>query len=106
MTGVTGSTSSPSAEAPAPPLGLRVRYFAGARAAAGVAEETLRLAVPAGGAVTVGEALTAAVAAHGAQLEQVVAASSILLDGTAVRDRGAVVADGQELDVLPPFAGG
>jgi molybdopterin converting factor small subunit len=31
---------------------------------------------------------------------------SVLLDGIAVHDHAAVVPDGAELDVLPPFAGG
>lgn len=100
---MTGSTS---AQAPSGTLELRVRYFAGARAAAGLPEEALRLAVPAGGVVTVGEALAAVMSAHGEPLERVMAASSFLLDGTAVRDRGVAVSDGSELDVLPPFAGG
>ena len=100
------TSSSRPAQAPAGTLELRVRYFAGARAAAGVAEEALHLTVPAGGAVTVGEALAAVMSAHGEPLERVMAASSFLLDGTAVRDRGVAVSDGSELDVLPPFAGG
>ena len=108
MSGVNGSTSAEatSAEAPAGTLAVRVRYFAGARAAAGVAEETLQLAVPAGGSRSVDEVLAAAVSTRGERLARVIAASSFLLDGTAVRDRGTAVADGQELDVLPPFAGG
>ena len=107
MSRVSGSTSRPSAEtATAPALAVRVRYFAGARAAAGTPEETLHLAVPDGRAVSVGDVLAAAVSARGDQLARVIAASSFLLDGTAVRDRGTAVADGQELDVLPPFAGG
>lgn len=105
MTGTTARDSTP-AEAPFGTVTLRVRYFAGARDAAGVPEETLRLAAPEHGVVTVGEALAAALSAHGGRLERVIAASSFLLDGTAVRDRGLAVSDGSQLDVLPPFAGG
>lgn len=79
-----------------------VRYFAGARAAAGVAEE--RLALPAG--ATVADALTAIVDRHGDALSKVLTASSFLLDGVAVRDRTIPLREGIGLDVLPPFAGG
>lgn len=103
---MSGSISESPAEAAPPTLAVRVRYFAGARAAAGTPEETLHLAVPDSGSATVDDVLTAAMSARGDQLARVIAASSFLLDGTAVRDRGTAVADGQELDVLPPFAGG
>ncbi|WP_189209997.1 MoaD/ThiS family protein [Actinokineospora fastidiosa] len=81
---------------------VRVRYFAGARAAAGVAEEDVALAVPA----TVDHALTAVGDRHGEPLRRVLTASSYLLNAIAVRDRSTLVGDGDALDVLPPFAGG
>ena len=81
---------------------VRVRYFAGARAASGVDEEHLRL--PEG--ATVGDAVSAIESKHGEAIVRVLAASSFLLDGVAVRDRAAALADGVGLDVLPPFAGG
>ncbi|WP_263250751.1 MoaD/ThiS family protein [Saccharopolyspora rosea] len=87
-------------------VAVRVRYFAGARTAAGVPEETVRVACPAGGAVTAADVIDAALSLHDDRLVKVVAASSFLLDGVAVRDRAVAVADGSELDVLPPFAGG
>ncbi|ACU34437.1 MoaD/ThiS family protein [Actinosynnema mirum] len=84
---------------------LTVRYFAGARAAAGVPAETV--AVPgAGSGTTVAHVLDVVRAKHGANLTRVLAASSFLLDGIAVRDHAAAVSAGAELDVLPPFAGG
>jgi molybdopterin synthase sulfur carrier subunit len=84
---------------------VTVRYFAGARAAAGVAEETLRVAIPAS-AVTVADVIDAAVTLHPGRLAEVVPSCSFLLDGVAVRDRTRTVHDGAVLDVLPPFAGG
>lgn len=87
------------------PLTVVVRYFAAARAAAGVPEEKLTVLPPA----TVGDVLAAAVDLHGAQLQQVLARCSYLLQEIAVHPAGtetAAVADGNVLDVLPPFAGG
>jgi molybdopterin synthase sulfur carrier subunit len=78
---------------------VTVRYWAGARAAAGCTEEV----VDAG---TVGD-LVAAIGRR-PPLARVLSASSLLVDGSAVhRDdvehplRGDAV-----VDVLPPFAGG
>ncbi len=82
---------------------LTVRYFAGARAAAGVAEERIELA----GSVTVHDALAAIGGRHEGRLDAVLPACSFLLDGVAVRDRTQAITDSSaELDVLPPFAGG
>lgn len=86
-------------------LTVVVRYFAAARAAAGVQEEKLTVAAPA----TVGDVLRAAAESHGSALEQVLARCSYLLEEVAVHAsnaRTAAVADGNSLDVLPPFAGG
>ena len=79
-----------------------IRYFAGARAAAGVAEEHVELA-PSG---SVADALAVALDRRGAALGRVLPSCSVLLDGIAVHDHAAPVPDGAELDVLPPFAGG
>ncbi|HUQ60362.1 MoaD/ThiS family protein [Lentzea sp.] len=82
---------------------VQVRYFAGARAAAGVAEEDLLLdtAEP-----TVALVVSTIADRHGDRLGKVLAASSFLLDGVAVRDTSVRVPAGSQLDVLPPFAGG
>ena len=80
---------------------LTVRYWAAARAAAGVSEEQAT-----GGAaisVLIGELS----ARHGERLAAVLTRCSFLLDGEQVH-RGAdrvLPADGV-VDVLPPFAGG
>ncbi|HWC80806.1 MAG TPA: MoaD/ThiS family protein [Pseudonocardiaceae bacterium] len=83
-----------------------VRYFAGARAAAGVAEEEVALtAHPA----TVGAVLDAVRGRHAPALHRVLSSCSFLLNGVAVHDGTAplpVAAQPAELDVLPPFAGG
>ena len=81
---------------------VRVRYFAGARAAAGVAEEKVSLPEPA----TVADAVAALAERHGAGLAKVLAAASFLLNAVAVRDRAHPLGEGDGLDVLPPFAGG
>lgn len=80
-----------------------VRYFAGARAAAGVAEERLELS---GEGRSVADALAAVRATRGPGLARVLPSCSFLLDGVAVHDHATKVPDGGELDVLPPFAGG
>jgi sulfur-carrier protein len=77
---------------------LLVRYFAGARAAAGVPEEKVE-------AATLGE-LEAAVTAGRPKLASVLTACSFLVDGTSWRDRGAALPATATIDVLPPFAGG
>ena len=81
---------------------IEVRYFAAARAAAGVEAEKIQLADTA----TVDDLLAALRAEHGAELARVLERCSFLLDEVAVRDRGVGVAGAASLDVLPPFAGG
>jgi molybdopterin converting factor small subunit len=79
-----------------------VRYFASARAASGIEQEVLQL--PAGASVQ--EALRALRERHPKALPRILEAASFLVNGIAVRDRSRPLADGSELDVLPPFAGG
>ena len=81
---------------------VTVRYFAAARAAAGVDAEPLD--VPAGGSSRT--CLTAARTRHGTELARVLERCSFLLDEVAVRDRTTRLPDHATLDVLPPFAGG
>jgi sulfur-carrier protein len=75
-----------------------IRYWAGARAAAGTHEEPYE-------GDTLGAVLDAAAAAHGADLARVFTVASFLVDG-ARSGRDAVLADGVTIEVLPPFAGG
>jgi molybdopterin synthase sulfur carrier subunit len=81
---------------------VTVRYFAAARAAAGLPSED----VDVGDGATVADALEAIASRHGSALRKVLAACSFLLDSVAVRDRATPLRPGAELDVLPPFAGG
>jgi molybdopterin converting factor small subunit len=77
---------------------LLVRYFAGARAAAGLAEEKIE-------AATLGQLVTA-ITADRPRLSSVLTACSFLVDGTSWRDRDAELPATATVDVLPPFAGG
>jgi molybdopterin converting factor small subunit len=82
---------------------LTIRYFAGARTAAGRDSETLTV----GPALsTVEDVVRELSDRHGPSLAKVLAACSFLIDETAVRNRAAKVPSGATLDVLPPFAGG
>lgn len=81
---------------------VKVRYFAGARSASGIAAEAFD--VPAG--TTIAALLDQLTRRHGMRLAAVLPACSFLLDGRAVRDVDRVVPHQAELDILPPFAGG
>lgn len=76
-----------------------VRYFAAARAAAGLIEEQ----VPAS---TVNELVTTLSGRHGQRLAAILGVASFLVDGLTCHDRDARLAEGARVDVLPPFAGG
>ena len=86
---------------------VTVRYWAAARAAAGLDAETLTLAAPA----TVADVLAAAEAAHPdrERLGGVLAICSVLVGERPVGAQSAAevaVTDGDTLELLPPFAGG
>ena len=83
---------------------VTVRYWAAAKEAAGVAEETLE-------AGTLAAALAAALSRHDQDpaLAAVLGRSSFLVDGEPASRRAAedvVLPDGAVVEVLPPFAGG
>ncbi len=80
---------------------VTVRYFAAAKAAAGVDEEQLPLPEP----PTLAALLDTVRAAHGDAVTAVLARCSYLVDEVAARD-GSMLAPGAEVDILPPFAGG
>ena len=84
-----------------PSATVLVRYWAAARAAAGVDSERLT-------GDTVGAVLGEAVARH-TGLAPVLRVASVLVDGRAVdREQLEVtpITDGAVVEVLPPFAGG
>lgn len=79
----------------------KVRYWAAAKDAAGVAEEPFE-------AADLGELMTK-ITADREELARVVRRSSFLVDGTPVGRRAHAdvrLADGVTVEVLPPFAGG
>jgi molybdopterin converting factor small subunit len=83
---------------------VTVRYWAAAKHAAGVAQETLS-------AATLAEALAAAAASRAASpdFQAVLARSSILVNGEQTGGRAAEAVpldEGAVIEVLPPFAGG
>ena len=78
---------------------ILIRYWAGAKAAAGVNSEQIQ-------APTVASGLALVAKARGGELVRVIERSSLLLDGVVVHDRETSLKDGQILEVLPPFAGG
>ncbi|MCH0566100.1 MULTISPECIES: MoaD/ThiS family protein [unclassified Streptomyces] len=81
---------------------VTVRYWAAAKAAAGVAEEPHD-------ADTLADALGAVRAQHPGELVRVLQRCSFLVDGDPVGTRGhetVRLTEGGTVEVLPPFAGG
>ncbi|RSN01909.1 molybdopterin synthase sulfur carrier subunit [Nonomuraea sp. WAC 01424] len=79
----------------------RIRYWAAAKEAAGVAEESFE-------AATLDELMTK-ITENRAELARVVGRSSFLVDGAPVGLRAhdsVVLGEGVTVEVLPPFAGG
>lgn len=82
-------------------MDVNVRYFAAARAAAGVDGETVSMTPGA----TISDLLST-LRARGATLSDVLDRCSFLCDEIAVRDVDKALRTNQTVDVLPPFAGG
>ena len=79
---------------------LTIRYFAGARAAAGgVPSEPFE-------ADTLEDLQHLMTDRHGAPLGAVLRAASFLVNGLHCHDPQALLPSGATIDVLPPFAGG
>ena len=79
-----------------------IRYWAAAKSAEGVAEESYE-------AESLAEALAAVRARHPGELVRVLQRCSFLVDGDPVGTRGhetVRLAEGGTVEVLPPFAGG
>jgi molybdopterin synthase sulfur carrier subunit len=84
-----------------------LRFFAAARAAVGRDEQVVD--VPDGESATIGRLLIEVRPVEGtsaADWREVLLRCSFLVDGLTTRDREQVVADGDVVDVMPPFAGG
>ncbi|QSB14874.1 MoaD/ThiS family protein [Natronosporangium hydrolyticum] len=80
---------------------LTIRYFAGARAAAGVAEERLPVTQ-----ITLPELTAALTDRHGRRLGEVLSVASFLVDGAVWRAPERQLPETAVVEVLPPFAGG
>ena len=85
---------------------IRVRYWAAAKAAAGVAEDDLEVE----GTLALADVVRRAVDLHpGTRLADVLRVCSALVDDRPVKrlDPATVVVEpGQSVEFLPPFAGG
>jgi len=85
---------------------VTVRYWAGARAAAGTAEDVFETA----GELTLAEVVARVLERHpGEQMARTVAVCSVLLGEQPVRSQdpaAVVVRPGAVVELLPPFAGG
>jgi molybdopterin synthase sulfur carrier subunit len=93
------ATQTPSASVLAPAK-VTVRFFAGARAAAGgVSSEPAE-------AHSLDELVQLLTDRHGERLGVVLKAASFLVDGLSCHDRHAALPSAATIDVLPPFAGG
>jgi molybdopterin synthase sulfur carrier subunit len=88
---------------------ITVRYWAGARAAAGTAEDVLEASGPEG-ALTLADVLALVLERHpGEQMARTVGVCSVLLGDQPVRSQdpaAVVVPPGSIVELLPPFAGG
>ena len=76
-----------------------VRYFAGAREAAGRGTEEVA-------AASLKELVDALELRHGPRLGRILGACSFLVDGLSCREPTTTLSDASTVDVLPPFAGG
>ncbi|MCY4726582.1 MoaD/ThiS family protein [Nocardioides sp. STR2] len=85
---------------------ITVRYWAGARAAAGTAEDVLE----ATGELTLADVVARVLERHpGEQMARTVGVCSVLLGDQPVRTQdpdAVVVRPGDVVELLPPFAGG
>lgn len=85
---------------------VTARYWAGARSAAGVAEDVFEVTGP----VTLAEVLRRVLSAHpGPDVARTIGVCSVLLGDRPVGTEDAdevVVAPGATVEFLPPFAGG
>ena len=79
-------------------MDIEIRYFAAARAVAGVSIQRVEPA-----SLT---QILATVTANNAQLAHVIEQCSFLVDSVAVNDMNMFIHAGSFIDVLPRFAGG
>lgn len=77
---------------------MRVRFYAAARAAVGVAELEV--------APDSAEKILRRISESNPQVARVFSHCSVLINGEICHDLSLHIAAGNEMDVLPPFAGG
>ncbi|GAA1484305.1 MoaD/ThiS family protein [Brachybacterium fresconis] len=92
-------TTGPARTAPTPAPAIAVQLFAGAAAEYGAESTTVHGA-------TLQDALDDLLSTASPQAAQVIGRSSFLVGGVACTDHDRALAEGDRLDVLPPFAGG
>ena len=96
------TTTPPDGGAAGEMIAIELRYFAAAAEAAGRTEE--RLELPAG---TTLAALRERLAGRGLEMARIIGVSSYLVNALSTpADSLAPLADGDRVDVMPPFAGG
>lgn len=76
-----------------------VRYFAAAAEATGTNTETIA-------AATLGDLRRQMIDAHGSELERVLDRCALLVNGSRSEEASTALAESDQVDVLPPFAGG
>lgn len=96
--GTTPADTNPVDTTTAAPR-IAVRLFAGAAAEYGADAATVQ-------AATLQEAIDALLVGASPSAARVIDRSSFLLNSVACTDRARDLAEGDRLDVLPPFAGG
>lgn len=106
MTSLPGEPPTPQTPGAADGATVTLRYWASARAAAGVDHDVVEVSGP----VTLAEILARAVALHpGSRLSDVLAVCSVLVGDRPVgsaEPEDVVVEPGASVEFLPPFAGG
>ena len=96
------TTTPPDGGAAGETIAVELRYFAAAAEAAERTEE--RLELPAG---TTLAALRERLAGRGLEMARIIGVSSYLVNALSTpADSLAPLADGDRVDVMPPFAGG
>jgi len=86
-------------------IAIDVRYFAAAAAGVGRTTERREYRAP----TSIGSVLDdveRASPGRDDRLGVVLSRCSFIVNGVSTRDRGMLLTDGDQLDVLPPFAGG
>ena len=85
---------------------VEVRYWASARAAAGVDGESVEVSGPVSVSAVVAEVVSRRSGGEASRLADVLGMCSVLVGDRPTRDRSVEVEPGGSVEFLPPFAGG